>query len=689
MFAPMKIVSSQRWAAFFLVCVQAGAIGYLSKTVVLPVGIVLAALVATVTGIRLTPRRETAFWWLTGLFVLFLAKYVLLPTDYRFSALAFNTRLAHVAAEYLLVLEVGWMFARRPGDRLPLALSAMAVIVMVFTYDVQVYGKERLVAQLLVCGFVIVLALYLGACRRSVSTAPYGWSAVRVAFGAVTIFSATAIGWTAADGLYRNERHLDALLFQLLSRNDNSGAVGFSGQARLGSVAARKTAAAQRIALRIEADTRPGYLRGKAFDSFVHSGWQTGSERLVIRPTSTGPAILADRPGRDSLFSLQTTDSDAGKILEVWPDSLLKRTLFAPLKTTSLRAAVSSISVDLHGIIEADALPPGDPYTLFVTDDSLAEQLPPARRQQLTRLPRTLDRRIALLADRLFRDCHTDREKMQVVSTFFQTQFQYNLGIQIPAGKDPLTYFLTNRLPAHCEYFATATAVLLRLSGVPCRYVTGFVAHEKNRYSGGWVARNQDAHAWVEAWDENAGWVIVESTPETGIPAEQSASGWKQFREYLLDRLHRFRIQWRRDGLIAIVRGLQQLLIGPVGGALLILTLTVLLVRLVRRRRRPRDISSPLLDSLHRLLRRMDNRLKSHNLIRRSGETLHQFADRILKTTDTEFDLRSSVASWYRNYASVRYVDTTDTIAQEHVKELERTLPFQPRLRDRIFRDML
>ena len=670
-------VSVQRLIAGSLVCVQAVAIGFMSGTVVFPAAIAITGIVATISRIRFSPGRDAAFWLLTGSILLFALKYVLFPTQYRFESLAINTGLAIAIAEYLLVLEVAQLFRKEAEDRLPLALPAVAVVVMVCAYDVQVYLYERTIAQVLAVAVIALSAAYLAACRRSLGSKAVREPAGRSALAILVMLTVIAVGWSAASTLYHNERNLDELLLRLLSRTDNLRVGGYSGQARLGDVAFQKSTASNEVALRVVSDSAPGYLRGKAFATFAHSDWLRGAERKVVLPSRNRPIALAHASRKDSVFPIRKQTSETGQVIEVWPGTVPRETLFTPLKASYLKVAVPSIVLDPHGIVEAGALLPGYPYTLLITDDAVRGKMSPALRKQTTELPSDLDRRIVMLADDLFHDCRTTGDKIRVVEHFFRTKFQYQLGIQIPSGKDPLTYFLVNRHPAHCEYFATATAVLLRCAGVPCRYVTGFVVHEKNRYSNNWVAHNRDAHAWVEAWDNADGWVIVESTPDSGVPTAQANSGFAQLRDYLTGWFERFRIQWQRDGLIAVVRSLGEILRGPVGGAALGLTLLGLLIHLIRRRhRRSHDTSSPLLNSLHRLLRRMDGHLKSHKLIRQPGETLHQFADRILNNPNTEFDLRCAVAAWYRNYASIRYVDTTDTIAQEHVKELERTLPF-------------
>lgn len=51
----------------------------------------------------------------------------------------------------------------------------------------------------------------------------------------------------------------------------------------------------------------------------------------------------------------------------------------------------------------------------------------------------------------------------------------------------------------HCEYFATAAALLLREAGIPARYCVGFSAQERSK-SGEWLLRGSHAHSWCRVW---------------------------------------------------------------------------------------------------------------------------------------------------------------------------------------------
>jgi hypothetical protein len=101
---------------------------------------------------------------------------------------------------------------------------------------------------------------------------------------------------------------------------------------------------------------------------------------------------------------------------------------------------------------------------------------------------------------------------------------------------DPLAEFLFEKKQAYCEYFASAAVVLLRLQGVPARFVKGLSVGPQTDLGGGLhVVRESDAHAWVEAWVPGEGWVEADPTPPGQFESARGHTG-------VLDRLwHRAR----------------------------------------------------------------------------------------------------------------------------------------------------
>ncbi len=137
-------------------------------------------------------------------------------------------------------------------------------------------------------------------------------------------------------------------------------------------------------------------------------------------------------------------------------------------------------------------------------------------RQSCLGLPEKLNPAIRELADFIAGKNATPMEKIRALEQYFRTHHTYSLTTD-PGPGDPVENFLIERKSAHCEYFASGGAVLLRCMGIPSRYVTGFYAFR----TGGertLLVRQRDAHAWCEAWIDGKGWVVVECTPPAGLP---------------------------------------------------------------------------------------------------------------------------------------------------------------------------
>lgn len=88
---------------------------------------------------------------------------------------------------------------------------------------------------------------------------------------------------------------------------------------------------------------------------------------------------------------------------------------------------------------------------------------------------------------------------------------------ELPVGADPIEYALTQSHEGYCMHFASAATLMLREAGIPARYVSGYVINPSEfEYVDG-VFRAEvtdyDAHAWVEIYVENFGWIPIEATP--------------------------------------------------------------------------------------------------------------------------------------------------------------------------------
>ncbi len=111
------------------------------------------------------------------------------------------------------------------------------------------------------------------------------------------------------------------------------------------------------------------------------------------------------------------------------------------------------------------------------------------------------------------------------VKQYFSNGYQYSTFQKnaVFVGS-PIVDFLHRSKSGHCEYFATATALLLRAGGIPARYATGFVVAEKSDLENAYIVRTRHAHAWVRAY-VNGAWIEIDTTPPSWFSIEAEESG--------------------------------------------------------------------------------------------------------------------------------------------------------------------
>lgn len=139
-------------------------------------------------------------------------------------------------------------------------------------------------------------------------------------------------------------------------------------------------------------------------------------------------------------------------------------------------------------------------------------------------LPENFDGKISQLASQITNDKKNRYEKAKAVESYLQNNFGYTLQLKA-GGEQPLSDFLFNIREGHCEYFASAMAMMLRTQGVATRVVNGFQTGEFNQTANVFVVKQKDAHSWVEVYfpKENA-WIPFDPTPFAGRTDDENAS---------------------------------------------------------------------------------------------------------------------------------------------------------------------
>jgi transglutaminase-like putative cysteine protease len=120
-----------------------------------------------------------------------------------------------------------------------------------------------------------------------------------------------------------------------------------------------------------------------------------------------------------------------------------------------------------------------------------------------------------LAAEQLYPISESNEEVARRIERHLLTNFQYTLDLTdsraLFKDSDPVVAFLTRVKKGHCEYFASAMALMCQSLNIPARIVVGFKCDEYNTISGQYILRQSHAHTWVEVLTQR-GWVTFDPT---------------------------------------------------------------------------------------------------------------------------------------------------------------------------------
>ncbi len=127
---------------------------------------------------------------------------------------------------------------------------------------------------------------------------------------------------------------------------------------------------------------------------------------------------------------------------------------------------------------------------------------------------------IQTLALELTRDSRTAYERAWTLEQYFLNDFYYSLNPGTAPDGDQLRYFLYESQKGYCSYFAFAMALMVRSLDIPARVAVGFYALEKDRVLNYYPVNAGYAHAWVEVYFPEYGWIEFDPTSRNLAPDE-------------------------------------------------------------------------------------------------------------------------------------------------------------------------
>jgi hypothetical protein len=291
----------------------------------------------------------------------------------------------------------------------------------------------------------------------------------------------------------------------------------------------------------------PEHLRVMAFDTYSHRNWLPEENTR----TFAAAAVRSLPSARPPVWRVTRLIANNGLLA-----APLETSGFDPLAQREVRWAPEM------GPMKSDASVPST-YGIAIGPAGAQGPFcaPPdaQERARLLTLPPEMDPQVRDLARQVGASAPAPEAKAAAIVAYLPAHHRYSLSYR-PKPGDPISRFLLSTSAAHCEYFASATVMLLRCLGVPARYVIGYYAHEHDP-GGQIVVRQRDAHAWAEAWIDGKGWITLDATPGDGRPDNTGGVSWlTRITEWIGDSLADLRNRLGRVG--ASIAGGVAVLIG-------------------------------------------------------------------------------------------------------------------------------
>lgn len=314
------------------------------------------------------------------------------------------------------------------------------------------------------------------------------------------------------------EGHASELLARL-ARRDFDARESRTSMGRLG-----RMKQSSRVVMRVQAEEGPlpPRLRQAVYNVYRDEIWRSTMREFkeVGVEADTTSWTLSNETNRNHLVRVNARLSKSsamlslpptpGQVLEL-PANRVETNVFRATRSEN-NPALASYLVTWGGSTR-DELPP-EAADRYMEDSEKEVIAPVARELKLFDLP--------------------DGELVKVIEEYF-ADFKYTTyqeAAQLGFHRTtPLERFLVETKAGHCEYFATATVLLLRHLGIPARYVTGYAIQERSGDS--YIVRERHAHAWATAYVDGE-WIEVDTTPADWEQEEyQDFPFYQGFKEWL------------------------------------------------------------------------------------------------------------------------------------------------------------
>lgn len=190
------------------------------------------------------------------------------------------------------------------------------------------------------------------------------------------------------------------------------------------------------------------------------------------------------------------------------------------------------------------------------------------------------------------------------LNRIFNTKYKYSLNLKKGKRiKSALGNFLLETKAGHCEYFATATTLILRELGIPARYTVGYSVQEYSELENAFIIRQRHAHAWVRVLVNNE-WYNFDTTPSSWLEIEN-----KKFAFYykIYDYLSYIEYKFKNSSIWSFTKKNYQY-------SIVFLTIIFIIIRYKNRNKQNKN--KLIIKKSSKIFKKIDKILKSKKIIR-------------------------------------------------------------------------
>ncbi|QSX00443.1 transglutaminase TgpA family protein [Haloterrigena alkaliphila] len=250
---------------------------------------------------------------------------------------------------------------------------------------------------------------------------------------------------------------------------------------------------------------RPSYWRTGVYDRFTGDEWvRTGDHRRSLD-------ALSEPPGEyDRVEQIVTAETDLG-VMPAAPHPIAVDGELAQHTEVSRYGGIQPATPVLEGdsyAVESAVIDP-DAQRLRVAGTNYPDGL--ASDFDYFQTPEGLSSEFERRTDEITADADNPYDEAVAIESHLRTSKEYSLEVDRPDG-NVAEAFLLEMEEGYCVYFATTMVQMLRAEDIPARYVTGYTTGQQigeDEY----LVRGTDAHAWVEVYFPDHGWVSFDPTP--------------------------------------------------------------------------------------------------------------------------------------------------------------------------------